>query len=87
MSNPYPMLTYAGDLLRDGDDPTGGLLGWDETFTPYEVMDVEVGPECAGECYRTDIHSHVYLQYARAETMKAHGEAFAEAMRSRGLLP
>lgn len=90
MSQQYPMLTYPGNLLRDGHNPTGGLLGWDEMFRLYEIADIETyGPGDDGEhCPHNDVtHSHVFLQYATADTMREHGEAFRKTVRAMGLLP
>jgi hypothetical protein len=88
VSQQYPMLTYPGDLLRDGQDPTGGLLGWDELYHPYEIAEVAVHPGqgVCEQCPREQVHSHVHLQHATADTMREHGEAFREAMTARGLL-
>src|SRR5688572_5349845 len=99
MGNPYPMLTYPGDLLRDGETPVAGLLGWDESFRPYEVIDVVVHHESTPAadprqddeshcdvCDSATTHSHVYMQYAKPETMKAQAEPYMAAMRARGLL-
>jgi hypothetical protein len=88
MSQPYPVLTYRADI---SDLPSGILFGWDETFRPYETIDAQfypTGEECGtSEHEGTGAHSHLFLQYARPETVKAQIEPFTSVMRMRGLLP
>lgn len=84
MGKQYSMITYRGNLTPM---LTGVLHGWDETFRPYEIIDAEfVDGECA-ECERDYPHTHVQLQYATAETLKAQGASYRAAMQRRGLLP
>jgi hypothetical protein len=39
MTQQYPILTYKGNLEGHEEAQPGTLLGWDETFRPYEVLD------------------------------------------------
>lgn len=83
MSNPYPRLTYHGDF---SDLPAGTLLGFDETYRPYEVIDAEV---CTNTHFGTELipHTHVYLQYATTENIRENGQAFYAAHKMRGTIP
>lgn len=42
MSNPYPMLTYPGDVTSSAMAQPGQMLGWDELMRPYEVIEAMV---------------------------------------------
>jgi hypothetical protein len=81
----YPVLTFKGDV---SDIPSGVLFGWDELVRPYETLDAEfIGGEWGcRSCERTYDHTHVFLQRARADTLKDQGESFLFAMQRRGLL-
>lgn len=78
MGQEWPVLTYPGDL--SDEDRSGILLGFDETYRPYEVLDIEIWPRDVPDhvdpyrcptCQREDLHSHVYLGYATGDTVKA----------------
>ena len=99
MTVDYGILTYRGDVSGSEQTQVGDLFGWDEMYRPYEITDVEVyrrGEPAApdsprtetfcGLCERDETHTHVHIQYARAETLKEQGETFALQMRLRGLL-
>lgn len=89
MAQEYPTLTYPGDATKSEQAQPGQLLGWDELFTPYEVLDAEWipgGGEIACTCDREISHTHVFLQRARPETMREQGDAYTDRMRQRGLL-
>jgi hypothetical protein len=81
MSNPYPQLTYPGDVTGSEQAQPGHLLGCDEVGRFYEVIDAyfvnpqslswpdEHPPECP-DCGRDYPHTHVNLQYATPENIK-----------------
>jgi hypothetical protein len=79
----YPVLTFKGDV---SDIPSGVLFGWDELVRPYETLDAEFVEKGCASCERTYAHTHVFLQRARADTLKDQGESFLFAMQRRGLL-
>lgn len=72
MGQQYPQLTYRGDVTAADQAQPGHVVGHDEMFRPYEVIDAEYVPPCAGcddepcGCDRT----HINLQYATPETLK-----------------
>lgn len=73
MGNPYPQLVYPGDITDWQMAQPGHLLGCDEVGRFYEVIDAELGGvdgECAVCGPGRELHTHVNLQYATAETLK-----------------
>jgi len=68
MGQQYGILNYKGNIVDSFNK--GEILGYDELYRPYEVVDTEYDEE-------TD-KTIVYLQYATQESLKAHATEYDE---------
>lgn len=81
MGNPYPMLTYPGDIADEVMEHAGEILGFDETYRPYKIIDTELtsattSPAGCVYCGRRDEHTHVRFEYADGDDLRKHAESF-----------
>ena len=72
----YGMLVYPGNVTGSDDAQPGRLLGVNEAGMPWEVLDAEFRPStdeepCGPDCERTWGHTHVQLQTASVDAMRA----------------
>lgn len=75
MGNPYPVLTYRGDLAEQFNRHAGRVFGFDESFRPYEIIDAE----------HEDGRTILRLQYASPETVKADSQEYQAQVNAEGL--